>query len=76
MRVVVVGASGNSGTSLLTTLARDPQVSSILGVARRPPALEWPKTDWARADIARDDSCRSSVKPTRSFIWLVDSALA
>jgi UDP-glucose 4-epimerase len=55
MRVVVVGASGNSGTSLLTALAGDPEVTSILGVARRPPALEWPKTDWARADIARDD---------------------
>jgi UDP-glucose 4-epimerase len=55
MRVVVVGATGNAGTSLLTMLAGDPDVSSILGVARRPPALEWPKTDWARADIAADD---------------------
>ena len=55
MRVVVVGASGNSGTSLLTALARDPEVTSILGVARRLPTLEWPKTDWARADIATDD---------------------
>jgi UDP-glucose 4-epimerase len=55
MRVVVVGASGNSGTSLLTALASDPDVTSILGVARRLPALEWPRTDWARADIAADD---------------------
>ncbi|HEX8074111.1 MAG TPA: NAD-dependent epimerase/dehydratase family protein [Thermoleophilaceae bacterium] len=55
MRVVVVGASGNVGTSLLHALARDPQVESILGIARRRPAMSWPKTEWAQADISRDD---------------------
>ncbi len=52
MRVVVVGASGNSGTSLLKSLADDPSVESILGVARRKPEADFPKTEWAEADIA------------------------
>ena len=55
MRVVVVGASGNTGTSLLSALGADPQVTSVLGVARRRPTLEFPKTTWETADIASDD---------------------
>jgi UDP-glucose 4-epimerase len=51
MRVVVVGASGNAGTSLLQALADDPQVDSVLGIARRLPALAMPKVDWRRADV-------------------------
>jgi UDP-glucose 4-epimerase len=55
MRVVVVGASGNVGTSLLEALAAEPRVESVLGIARRRPALQVAKTQWAEADIARDD---------------------
>ena len=55
MRVVVVGATGNVGTSVLRSLADEPAVDSILGVARRLPALGYPKTDWAQADVSRDD---------------------
>jgi UDP-glucose 4-epimerase len=55
MRVVVVGATGNVGTSLLPALAGDASVDSILGVARRRPELDVPKTEWAEADIASDD---------------------
>ena len=55
MRVVVVGATGNVGTSLLTALADDPEVESVLGVARRTPTADFPKTEWARGDIADDD---------------------
>jgi UDP-glucose 4-epimerase len=54
MRVVVFGATGNCGTSLLRALADEPQVESVLGVARRLPAATFPKTEWASADIARD----------------------
>src|SRR3954453_23416585 len=54
MRVVVVGASGNVGTSVLHALASDPSVDSVLGVARRLPSMGFPKTDWAAADITRD----------------------
>ena len=51
MRVVVVGATGNVGTSLLPELTAEPGVDSILGIARRLPELAVPKTDWAAADI-------------------------
>jgi UDP-glucose 4-epimerase len=53
MRVVVVGASGNVGTSVLRSLAAEPAVDSILGLARRVPTAEFPKTEWRRADVAR-----------------------
>jgi UDP-glucose 4-epimerase len=55
MRIVVIGATGNVGTSVLRSLADEPAVDSILGVARRMPGLGFPKTDWARADVSRDD---------------------
>jgi UDP-glucose 4-epimerase len=55
MRIVVVGATGNVGTSVLRSLADEPAVDSILGVARRLPALGYPKTDWAQADVSRDE---------------------
>ena len=55
MRVVVTGATGNVGTSLLRALAGDPAVTSVLGLARRRPELELAKTAWAAADVADDD---------------------
>ena len=47
MRVVVVGATGNLGTSVLRSLSVDDDVSSVLGVARRLPGLQLPKVEWA-----------------------------
>jgi nucleoside-diphosphate-sugar epimerase len=61
MRVVVVGASGNVGTSVLAALAADPDVDSILGLARRVPRLEVPKTEWASADVSNDELTRHFV---------------
>ena len=52
MRVVVIGASGNVGTSLLRALANESAVDSIVGLARRIPKAQFPKTEWRRADIA------------------------
>jgi UDP-glucose 4-epimerase len=54
VRVVVVGASGNAGTSLLSALADEPAVDSVLGIARRAPSLSLPKVEWTRADVSRD----------------------
>ena len=51
MRIVVVGATGNVGTSTLTALANDPDVETIVGVARRVPARSFPKTEWVAADV-------------------------
>ena len=55
MRVVVTGASGNVGTSLLRALAGDEAVTSVVGLARRRPGIEMAKTTWATADVAADD---------------------
>jgi UDP-glucose 4-epimerase len=55
MRVVVTGATGNVGTSLLHALAGEERVESIVGIARRAPAMRWPKTEWVQADVSRDD---------------------
>jgi UDP-glucose 4-epimerase len=52
MRVVVVGASGNVGTSVLRALSTEPAVESVLGIARRVPKSTFPKTEWRAADIA------------------------
>jgi UDP-glucose 4-epimerase len=55
MRIAVVGASGNVGTSVLAALADDDEVETIVGIARRRPDLEVPKTRWVAADITVDD---------------------
>ena len=55
MRVVVTGATGNVGTSLLHALGQDPGVEEIVGLARRRPELSLPRTRWVTADVARDD---------------------
>ncbi|HEX2039767.1 MAG TPA: NAD-dependent epimerase/dehydratase family protein [Acidimicrobiales bacterium] len=55
MRVVVFGATGNAGTSVLPALAGDPAVDEIVGVARRRPKAAFPKVTWAAADVTGDD---------------------
>jgi len=55
MRVTVIGATGNAGTAVMRALAADPAVEELVGVARRIPALELPKTRWAQADVSRSD---------------------
>ena len=51
MRIIVTGATGNVGTSVVAALAADPRVSEIVGLARRRPRLESPRTTWVQADI-------------------------
>jgi UDP-glucose 4-epimerase len=55
MKVVVVGATGNVGTSVLRALVHEPHVEEIVGLARRRPQMVWPKTSWVEADVSRDD---------------------
>ena len=55
MRVVVVGATGNIGTSVLRSLEKEESVESVLGLARRLPGLTMPKVEWASADVVTDD---------------------
>src|SRR3954465_13107690 len=59
MRVVVIGATGNVGTSVVEALAGEPDVTSIVGVARRRPPDDVGSHDgrvtWRVADIMVDD---------------------
>ena len=55
MKIVVVGATGNVGTSVLEALGRDEAVESILGLARRLPTAEFAKTEFVAADVTSDD---------------------
>jgi UDP-glucose 4-epimerase len=55
MRVVITGASGNVGTALIRRLADEAQVDSLVGVSRRAPSWQPPKTTWVSADVAVDD---------------------
>jgi nucleoside-diphosphate-sugar epimerase len=50
MRVVVTGASGNVGTALLRSL---PAAYDVVGIARRPPALEgvYRRAEWCSLDL-------------------------
>ena len=54
-RVVVTGATGNVGTSVVQALGDDDRVASVLGVARRRPAWRLPKVSWAEADVVSSD---------------------
>jgi nucleoside-diphosphate-sugar epimerase len=54
MRIVVVGASGNVGTSVLEALAEEPAVEEIVGIARRLPDLPLAKVSWRSADVTED----------------------
>ncbi len=86
MRVIVVGATGNVGTSVLRSLAREDQIESILGLSRRIPDLTLPKVEWASADIASDDLiphfegadavvlCAWLIQPSRDLnkLWMVN----
>ena len=51
MRIVVTGATGNVGTSLVAALSRDSRIEEIVGIARRLPRLELPRTSWIAADV-------------------------
>ena len=62
MRVAVVGASGNVGTALLRRLGDDPAITSVVGIARRPPPravidtydlpAPYDVATWSRCDVA------------------------
>lgn len=55
MKIVVTGATGNVGTSVLAALAADDRVEAISGIARRVPAGPAPaKTTWVGADVTTD----------------------
>jgi len=48
----VIGATGNVGTSVLRSLALDPDVTHIKGIARRLPRGSFDKTEFYAADVS------------------------
>lgn len=55
MRVVVFGATGNVGTSVLEALGRRDEVEEIVGVARHTPRQGFARTRFVAADVTTDD---------------------
>ncbi|GAB1819980.1 SDR family oxidoreductase [Herbidospora sp. RD11066] len=51
----MVGATGNVGTSVIEALESDPEITSIVGVARRLPGFDGEKTTYLAADMSTDD---------------------
>ena len=59
MRVVVVGATGNLGTALLTRLQSEADVTELVGIARRAPRTASPPygdVQWFTIDVGADAS--------------------
>jgi UDP-glucose 4-epimerase len=55
VRIVVVGATGNVGTSVVDELTRRPEVTEVVAVARRQPAVDRPApVRFVAADVATD----------------------
>ncbi len=55
MRVVIVGATGNVGTSVLEALAPEEAIDEIVAIARRQPTSPLPRARFVAADITRSD---------------------
>jgi UDP-glucose 4-epimerase len=55
MKVVVTGATGNVGTSVIEALVADERVTEIIGIARRMPAWRPKRTQWVSLDVERHD---------------------
>ncbi|MCW2926844.1 MAG: NAD-dependent epimerase [Thermoleophilia bacterium] len=72
--VLIFGASGNLGTSLLASLEADPEIDELVGVARRlPTEAPFTRTRWVAADIARDglDALFTGIDVVVHLAWLI-----
>ncbi|MFF8830970.1 SDR family oxidoreductase [Streptomyces sp. NPDC015131] len=69
-RVVVTGATGNVGTSVVAALAADPRVDSVLGLARRLPGWSPPGTEWARVDLREENDLTGHFEGADAVIHL------
>jgi len=76
MRIVVTGATGNVGTSVVSALARDPQVEEIVGLARRAASLDVPRTRCVQADVltADLDALFAGADAVIHLAWLIQPA--
>jgi nucleoside-diphosphate-sugar epimerase len=52
MRIVITGATGNVGTSVLESLAGEQSIEEVVALARRPSEHAFPRTRFVAADVA------------------------
>lgn len=73
MRIVIVGATGNVGTSLLAALAHEPAVEEIVAIARRPVHLGDARVRMVAADVATADlaPCFAGADAVVHLAWLI-----
>jgi nucleoside-diphosphate-sugar epimerase len=73
MRIVVFGATGNVGSSLVRLLAADPAVDSVVGVARRRPEGMLDGVTWVATDVATDalEPILSGADAVVHLAWLI-----
>jgi nucleoside-diphosphate-sugar epimerase len=76
MRVVITGATGNVGTSVLAALAGEPRVEEIVAVARRAPDPSFPRARFAAADVAESnlDPILAGADAVIHLAWLIQPA--
>ncbi|MDR7300223.1 NAD-dependent epimerase/dehydratase family protein [Haloactinomyces albus] len=53
--VVVAGATGNVGTSVVDALSRDPHIAQVTALSRRQATWSAPKVRWEHTDVRTDD---------------------
>jgi UDP-glucose 4-epimerase len=73
MRIAIVGATGNVGTSLLAALAHEPAVEEIVAIARRPAHVADARVRMVTADIAQADLAPhfAGVDAVVHLAWLI-----
>jgi UDP-glucose 4-epimerase len=71
MRIVVTGATGNVGTSVIAALGADARVTEIVGIARRVPDWTPPKVSWVAADVERDPLPFAGADAVIHLAWLI-----
>lgn len=55
LRVIVTGATGNLGASVIEALAARDEVGEIIGMTGREPAWRPAKTNWVKADVIESE---------------------
>lgn len=76
MRILVTGATGNVGTSVVAALAADPQVTEIVALARRAAPAPDARVRRVQADVLSDDlePHFADVDAVIHLAWLIQPA--
>lgn len=78
MRVAVVGATGNVGTAVLSAVVQRPEVTSVLGIARRLPETAshpYSTAEWASIDIGAAATAQDAVQELTEALRGADAVI-